>query len=160
MTRRRAFPLIGLLSAGLAVTGLAQMPIAKRYYIADIPGLAWTGDYLFTHYAHYVLAGLLLLVLARTIVTCQDRRLRPTAWGGVRLVLWAGVLLTGVLRVLKGLGPTEFIMPPARYLDWGHLLFVCLLGLTALAARLKGRDRVANQHTQPATPDVAANGAA
>ncbi len=29
----------------LAFTGLLQMPLAKRYYLTELPGMAWTGDF-------------------------------------------------------------------------------------------------------------------
>ena len=30
---------------GLIVTGLFEMPIAKRYFINELPLMAWAGDY-------------------------------------------------------------------------------------------------------------------
>ena len=44
----------------MALTGFGQMPIFKRYYIADIPGLGWLAAYWVTHYIHYLGAALLL----------------------------------------------------------------------------------------------------
>ena len=48
---------------GLGLTGMGQMPIFSRYYIADIPGLGWLGDYRVTAAAHLALATALLFVL-------------------------------------------------------------------------------------------------
>jgi formate dehydrogenase gamma subunit len=38
----------------LIVTGLFQLPIAKRYYITEIPGLAWSGDFFISLELHYI----------------------------------------------------------------------------------------------------------
>ena len=53
-------PIYRLILLLMVVTGFGQMPIFKRYYLADIPGFAWTADYYFTHYLHYLGAILLL----------------------------------------------------------------------------------------------------
>ncbi|WBF69039.1 hypothetical protein LN040_08085 [Desulfovibrio subterraneus] len=44
----------------MTVTGMGQMPIFKRYYIADIPGLGWLADPYTVHWVHY--AGAIALV--------------------------------------------------------------------------------------------------
>ena len=38
----------------LTLTGFGQMPIFKRYYIADIPGFGWLAQFYVTHYIHYL----------------------------------------------------------------------------------------------------------
>jgi len=38
----------------LVLTGFGQMPVFKRYYIADIPGLGWLAQFFVTHYMHYL----------------------------------------------------------------------------------------------------------
>ena len=40
----------------LVLTGFGQMPVFKRYYIADIPGLGWLAQFFVTHYMHYLFA--------------------------------------------------------------------------------------------------------
>ncbi len=52
-------PLYLLLLFVMGLTGFGQMPIFKRYYIADIPGLAWLADFYATHYIHYIGAVIL-----------------------------------------------------------------------------------------------------
>lgn len=44
----------------MTVTGMGQMPIFKRYYIADIPGLGWLADPYTVHWVHY--AGAIALM--------------------------------------------------------------------------------------------------
>ncbi len=38
----------------LVFTGLFELPIAKRYYITDLPGMAWSGDFIFSLNLHYM----------------------------------------------------------------------------------------------------------
>ena len=113
----------------LAVTGIAQMPIFKRYYIADVPGLAWTGDFIATHRLHYLGAALLLFWLAR----------RLTAYGladvgKARMWFLAALIATGALRVLKNLPAVHFSPTAVMLISWTHLGAAMLLGMAALAA--------------------------
>jgi len=45
-----AIALSGLI---LILTGLFQMPVANRYYINELPGLAWSADYIVSLKVHY-----------------------------------------------------------------------------------------------------------
>lgn len=123
------------LVAALAVTGASQMPIFKRYYIAEVPGLGWTAKYYLTHKLHYV-GAIGMLFLAGCLLSMhfgQWRRryqLRPWAWP--RLGLIAVVLLTGVVRVLKNLPGVTFEPTTVMIVDWAHLLATVLWGILAL----------------------------
>jgi Fe-S-cluster-containing dehydrogenase component len=129
------------LMAGLSLTGMAQMPIFKRYYIADIPGLGWLDDFYLVHVLHYALAVPLLFLLGLWAV----RWLREwrgtfalTALAPARAALLAGLAVSGLVRVAKNL-PVNPLGPTAAMLvDWVHLGLAALLGLTALAAVLAG----------------------
>ena len=131
-----------LLVAVLTVSGLAQMPIFKRYYVADLPGLGWLADYWFTHKLHYVAAAGLLAFLGYAWVRWLGRwrlGLRLTVLARVRLVLLALIVGTGVLRMIKNQPGMSFSPDLTMVVDWTHLGFVLLLGLTALGAVLTGR---------------------
>ena len=52
----------------LTLSGFGQMPIFKRYYIADIPGFGWLAQFFVTHYIHY-LGAILILVLATYMIS-------------------------------------------------------------------------------------------
>ena len=52
----------------LTLTGFGQMPVFKRYYIADIPGLGWLAQFYVTHYIHYLGAIVFLALLAYLVV--------------------------------------------------------------------------------------------
>lgn len=132
--------------AGLALTGMAQMPIFKRYYIADLPGLGWLADYFLTNKLHYGLAAL-LLALCGFVLACWfgdwRRRWRLTALGWARVLFLAGLAVTGGLRVLKNRPDWVFDPLTVMLVDWAHLGFAVLLGLAALAAVLVKRSAFA-----------------
>lgn len=125
----------------LAVTGIAQMPVFKRYYIADIPGLAWTADPMTTHLLHYLGAVVLLAAggwMTAVFLLQQRSRWQLTTAGVWRLGLLLGLAATGYLRVVKNL--PEFYWPPVTtmIIDWSHLGLAALLGLASLAFRMTG----------------------
>ncbi len=132
---------IGLLF--LFLSGFAQMPIFKRYYIADMPGLGWLADFYATHFMHYLFA-FILIALAAYVMT--DRFLhrsdpsRITAFGYVKGALITGLILTGALLVVKNFTGTPFSPNTVFLLDVLHLaLAVALLftGLLSLVLRKK-----------------------
>ncbi|WP_243545521.1 4Fe-4S ferredoxin [Pseudodesulfovibrio tunisiensis] len=130
----------------LGVTGLAQMPLARRYYISDLPGLGWLADFFMVHKVHYVAAAALLFVVGLVVANWLSRwkgRLGITPMGKVRLVLLAGLILTGGLRVTRNL-PDVFYSPEFVILfDWTHLLLAMLIGVAALVALVRGRSAYA-----------------
>lgn len=135
VTRRVSWTYL-LLVATLALTGMAQMPIAKRYHIADVPGLAWLGDFYLTHKLHY-LAAVGLLFLTSYLVTRwfmewrQDWELTPLGWA--RAVVLLALVGTGGVRVLKNLPDVSFTPTPTMLMDWTHLGLAFVLGGLALA---------------------------
>ncbi len=44
----------------ITLSGFGQMPIFKRYYIADTPGLGWLAQFYVTHIIHYISATVLI----------------------------------------------------------------------------------------------------
>ncbi|MHC1790495.1 hypothetical protein [Solidesulfovibrio sp.] len=124
---------------GLALTGMGQMPIFSRYYIADVPGLGWLGEYRTTAGLHLALGAVLLAVLAcmaATWLTAGRRRPRLTPAGRQRVVLYGALAVTGFVRVLQN-GSWPLLAPlQVRYLDWAHLgLAMALLAFALLRGR-------------------------
>ena len=108
----------------LTLTGFGQMPIFKRYYIADIPGLGWLAKFYITHFIHYLGAILILALLAYIIlryVLMDKNNLRLTVTGYIRGGLLGGILMTGIFLVLRNLKNIWF--PPGFiiFLDITHL---------------------------------------
>lgn len=115
----------------LALTGFAQMPIFKRYYIADIPGFGWLAKYYVTHYLHYIGAIALLALLAYVAVSYLMRwsgEYRITASGYVRVALLAGILATGIPRVIKNF--------EGVYMSSGWIIFLDLLHVAVVVGFL------------------------
>ncbi len=128
--------------AVLAVSGFAQMPIFRRYYIADVPGLAWTDDFYFTSLLHYLAATLFLLLAGYAAgrymaVWRSDHSL--TASGVLRAGLYVLLTVTGLIHVLGNSRMASLDSLPAMLVVMGHLASVMLLGLVSLLAALLGR---------------------
>ncbi len=125
----------------LAVSGLGQMPLFKRYYIADIPGLAWTADFFVQHVLHYVAAGIFLALVAYWAVIhlrVLSRTYRITLWGRLRVAAVAALIGTGFFRVLKNLPEWSFSPEAVMLIGWSHLAAALLFGILALLARISG----------------------
>ncbi|WP_321494857.1 FeS-binding protein [uncultured Desulfobacter sp.] len=122
----------------LALTGMAQMPIFKRYYIADIPGFGWLAAYYTTHQIHYIAATVFLVLLfwmATEYLISRRRQWRITPMGRVRLLILAVIVISGVLRTVKNLPGHGFGPMVVMLVDWSHLAAAMLLGFTAILAR-------------------------
>jgi phosphoglycerol transferase MdoB-like AlkP superfamily enzyme len=82
-----------------ALTGFGQMPIYKRYYMADIPGFGWLADFYITRFVHYVGAALLLGLLAYTLADylLRRREIGAPSWSALaRGALLAVVVISGL----------------------------------------------------------------
>ena len=87
----------------MAITGFGQMPIFKRYYMADIPGFGWTADYYFTHYIHYMVAIFLIGLFSFLIVDfflIGRKEFKVSLSSYLRIFLLTAIVLTGIFRVL------------------------------------------------------------
>ncbi|MCF8092923.1 MAG: hypothetical protein K9K40_10755 [Desulfotignum sp.] len=141
-SRRTAY---GLILFFIALSGFAQMPIFKRYYIADIPGLGWLAQFYVTHVIHYGMAALLLglgmyvavdYFLAHRSSSSKsgtiNRASRLTLSAQVKIISLAGLILTGCFMVIKNLSEVYYPHGVIIGLDLLHLLFgMVLLGATA-----------------------------
>jgi len=119
----------------LVLSGFGQMPIFKRYYIADIPGLGWLAEFLVTHYIHYLGAIVLLALIAYLaadylILKRNSRRLTASAY--IRLVFLTGILVSGGLLVIRNLTGTHFSSEFIIFLDITHLGLVVALLIVSL----------------------------
>ena len=122
----------------LTLTGFAQMPIFKRYYIADIPGLGWLAQYYVTHYAHYLFSLLFLGVIAYFVVVfIGTKKYRPTLRKSdiARIICVAGLAVTGILLAVKNLEGVYWPFGLITWLDLIHLGFVMGVLIVGLVAR-------------------------
>lgn len=121
------------------LTGFAQLPIFKRYYIADIPGLGWLADYFFTFRLHYISAVLFIAVAAYLVTMhwlIQRRMFYLTALGYLRGGLLLLIAATGVLLVFRNLPGYRFSPLFVAVLNFSHLGLVVLFLATALVATM------------------------
>ena len=119
----------------MALTGFGQMPIYKRYYLSDIPGFGWLANFWTTRYVHYAGAALLLAIVAyllvqHVILTRAQRKI--TLSGYLRGVLLLGIVLTGVLFVIKNFAVFVFSPEFIIVLNLSHLGFVMIFLLVNL----------------------------
>ena len=119
----------------MAFTGFGQMPIFKRYYVSDIPGMGWSADFYLTHYIHYLGAIFLLGLFAYVIVDyvlSGRKELSLTSSAYVRIALLGGIVTTGIFRVLKNMPDVVFSPDFTRFIDISHLGFMMLYIFLAL----------------------------
>ena len=120
----------------MALSGFGQMPIFKRYYIADLPGLGWLAQFYTTHYIHYLGAILLLGVAAYyAVMFLADRRrdLKISLYGWLQGGLMAGILVSGALWVIKNYAGVTMSSGVIVFLDILHLALVMAMMLIGLA---------------------------
>ena len=132
----------------LTLTGFGQMPIFKRYYIADIPGLGWLAQFYVTHYIHYLAAVLFLALAAYLIVDhliLQKKQLRLTASGYVRGAILAGIMVSGLFLVIRNLSGSRFAPEFIIFLDLAHLGLVMSFLLAGAYCLIRKRRWVARR---------------
>ena len=121
--------------AVLAFSGFGQMPIYKRYYVSEIPGLAWAADFFKTHYLHYLASTLLIALVAYFAVgylADLRQRMRLTVSGRFRTAVLAGLLGSGALLVIQNFPGYHFTPGFVIFLDLFHMSFAMLLLFSGL----------------------------
>ena len=124
----------------LALTGMFQMPLAKRYALTTLPGMAWTGDFFLVHKLHYLFGALLLFVVAVAAVNWfleWRARLTLTRLGAVRAAILAGILVSGGLRVYRNLPGVTLHPDAVMVIEWVHLCLAMAMGVAALVALIR-----------------------
>jgi len=64
----------------LVLTGIFELPIAKRYYVTELPGLTWSGDFIVSLQIHYVASIVFITACLFHVVyhgVLRDRRMLP-----------------------------------------------------------------------------------
>lgn len=113
-----------------ALTGFGQMPIYKRYYLADIPGFGWLADFYITRYVHYLGATLLLTLLAFALVDYLVNRqgVGPLSWSAlVRAFFLVVIVLSGLFFVAKNLSGAYY--PPTAIIIGNLIHLIAVMGL-------------------------------
>ena len=119
----------------LTLSGFGQLPIFKRYYIADIPGFGWLAKFYTTHYIHYLAAIILITLLSYVIANhllINRRYQRVTLSGYIKGALLGGIVITGIFLVLRNLKSVTLSPGLIIFLDISHLGFVMVFLMAAL----------------------------
>ncbi|HKI81962.1 MAG TPA: 4Fe-4S ferredoxin [Pseudodesulfovibrio sp.] len=129
-----------LLVATLTFTGFMQMPLAKRYALTTVPGMAWTGDFFLVHKIHYILGAALLFqvaLVAANWLRSWKNELALTGLGLARVMVVGGLVLSGLLRVYRNLPGVTLDPVYILTIEWAHLILVMILGVLALVALVR-----------------------
>lgn len=125
----------------LVFTGFGQLPIFKRYYLADIPGLAWTADFYVTMIIHYV-AGIVFVLLCGYYAVGIVRRGLPSGALLRKYMVRAGLLVlliaSGFILAARNMTGVH-IGPSVSFVTvWAHFLLTMAF-LVAAATYLRSR---------------------
>ena len=115
----------------MALTGFGQMPIYKRYYLSEIPGLGWLADFWVTRNIHYAGAALVLALAAYTLtdfLLSRRKGVRLSGSGVLRGALVAAIAVSGGLIVYKNF--------PYAGLSDGFIIALNLFHMSAAMALL------------------------
>lgn len=117
-------------------TGFGNMPLWGRYYVADVPGLGWSGDFFINVNVHILAGSMLLAIGAYAITTSlmvrRNRTGRLTRSGKLRGVLLAVSIATGILMVVKNLPGIHFPMASLMIFNLTHMAAAVLFMIAAL----------------------------
>lgn len=130
--------LYGIAAVAALFTGFGNMPLWGRYYVADVPGLGWSGDFFVNVNVHILAGGLLLAIGAYVVTTFLVMRGSHsgglTRSGRIRVFLLALALTTGILMVIKNLPGVHFPMAILMIFNFSHMAAAMLFMVAALVA--------------------------
>ncbi len=114
----------------ITLSGIAQMPIFKRYYIADIPGLGWLAKYYITHLMHYIFAFILIALVVYTILdfiinTANYPKITRASY--FKFIAIACLIISGSIMVYKNISGIYLSHSLIITLDILHIIFCFML---------------------------------
>ena len=114
----------------LVITGFAQMPIFKRYYVADIPGFGWLARFYTTHLLHYIFASLFLFCFfwyATLYIGSRKYKTGVRKASFIQSAVYTGLILSGFILVLNNYPVHYFSENCIILTDFIHLGLVLIL---------------------------------
>jgi len=112
----------------LVLTGFGQMPVYKRYYLSDIPGLAWVSNFYLTHMMHYIASFVLIVLVIYVFISfILQGASRITINGYLKIFILLGLIISGILLVINNLSQVFLGANMIIALDLIHLGFCMLL---------------------------------
>jgi len=128
-------------------SGFGNMPIYGRYYVSDVPGLGWSGNFYMNLYVHY-LSGAVLLAVSTLFIFLyvrrrgQGTRLTPSGIG--RVLLLGLVLVSGVLAAVKNLPAVNLSQAGLMVTAFVHLGAVMFYLFLSLGCKVLKRNWLAD----------------
>ncbi len=135
---------------GALFTGFGNMPLYKRYYIADLPGLGWSGDFFANLYVHMICSAVLLAVsiyFALSYLFSKKQTAKLTKTGAIRAVILALALMSGILMAVKNLPSVHFSFQLGmtfNFLHMGMAMLFLFMALICVIGRWKWVKRTAH----------------
>ncbi|MCP3923215.1 MAG: FeS-binding protein [Desulfobacterales bacterium] len=128
----------------LILTGFGQMPIFKRFYIADIPGLGWLAEFYKTFFIHNLAATLLIVFIFYLLTTflLNKKRVKLTMTGIVWVASLTGLLLTGILLTIKNFPINPYPPGFVVFLYLSHIALVMAFCMTALYSKILKKEYI------------------
>lgn len=123
-------------------TGVGNMPMYGRYFVADIPGFGWADDFFILLYVHY-LSGAVLLMVSTYFLIIYSRRIgrvaRLSSAGTARAALLGLVLISGLLAAVKNLPSVNLSMIGLMAIVFTHLGAAMAFILVSISLRILKR---------------------
>jgi hypothetical protein len=116
-------------------TGFGNMPLWKRYYIADIPGLGWSGNFYANVNVHYVSGAILLglfIYFFTNYLYLRKNGIHLTWSGIIRYILLGIVLITGMFMAIKNLSGVRFPFYFLVSMNLFHMMSAMFFAVAAL----------------------------
>ncbi len=138
-----------LFAAALLValfTGFGNMPLYGRYYIADIPGFQWSGNFIANLKVHLVTGALLATLAAYSLVGSVRRKYKWSDFSASQKLLRISVVLVLVSGLLAGLKNFAFLTPGLALnmtLTFFHLGTAVLVAVVGIMTLVIGKKKVA-----------------
>ena len=126
---------------GALFTGFGNMPLYKRYYIADLPGMGWTGNFYTNLYVHMFCGALLLalaIYFALTYLFARAPKAQLTSAGIIRSSILALSLISGVIMAVKNLPTVHFSFELGVIFNFLHMGMAMLFLIIALICTIGG----------------------
>ena len=110
----------------LIITGFGQMPVFKRYYIADIPGFGWLAQFYVTYILHYIFAILFVFIIFYivTMFLGNKKKEKKIDYSTIfKSVIFGGLIITSFILVLRNLPGYRFSANFITITDFIHIGF-------------------------------------
>ena len=122
-------------------TGFGNMPLYGRYYIADLPGFQWSGNFIANLKVHLFTGALLTALAVYSLIGFTRRQFKWVDFSASQKLLYISVglvLLSGLLAALKNfafLKPGLVLNMTLTFFHMGTAVLVAVVGLVTLVRK-------------------------